>query len=104
MLKNGIWGRFFVVLAVAGLLAAQGSTIRAQGTDGGRHSQCVTTCNATRNVCNETCKTDCAGEFPDDKDARMTCETTCREFCFSSQKECRAVCEQIKNDPSPQEP
>ena len=104
MSRNQIWGRLLIFVAVAGLVATQNSGLRAQGADGRQHSACITNCNATRNACNDRCKTDCDNGFPDDKDARMACESECRGFSAESQKECNSICQQIKKAPTPEEP
>lgn len=102
-LKRALLIRAGVAIAVIGLAAAQVGNPMA-GADGRNFSKCLNACNQTDRNCHTRCKTDCAELFPDGGADRNACNKSCNDICDGQRTECRQVCENIKNPPSPEEP
>lgn len=65
---------------------------------------CMQSCNETRKACTDACKADCDAIYPDDQAAQNLCTDTCKDICIENSKECKQVCMNIKDPPSPEEP
>jgi len=65
---------------------------------------CVKSCNAIRKTCDSLCKPNCWDLFPDDKTQRDACIAACKAICLQESDECKLVCQEIKNPPSPEVP
>lgn len=79
------------------LVLSQFGTIQA---DAGRDfPRCVQSCNETRTACKAQCDVDCA-QMPDP----AACVDSCNAVCIDNSQECKSVCQNIKNPPSPDEP
>jgi hypothetical protein len=88
-------------LAVAALLVVQvGGPYASAGRD---FSRCIHSCNETRTICKENCATECAAAHPKGED-RRACESSCDEVCIDNSQECKQICQNIKDPPSPEEP
>ena len=99
---NKIW--LMAGLALGILALAQVGSLAESGSAGRDFSRCVQSCNETRKACQESCKTDCRDLYPQGTEERNTCESECSETCISNSQECKEVCQNIKNPPSPEEP
>ena len=83
------------------LVLTQFGTIRA---DAGRDfPRCVQSCNETRTACKAQCDVDCGILFPPGTE-QDACVSDCSSTCISNSQECKSVCQNIKNPPSPEEP
>jgi hypothetical protein len=83
------------------LLLSQFGTIQAEA--GRDFPRCVQSCNETRTACKAQCEVDCAALFPPgvEQDA---CNFDCDANCIDNSQECKAICQNIKNPPTFEEP
>jgi GGDEF domain-containing protein len=97
-------GLLVIGLAVAALVVSQvGSTV-AQ-TAGREFSRCIQSCNETRKGCNRACSDDCRVLYPDGGSMLDACIADCKTgTCVPNSEECKQICENIKDPPSPEEP
>ena len=93
--------RILLVLAV--LMTVQ-FAVEAWAIVAGRDfSRCVRSCNATRKVCDDYCSIDCKALYST-KPERDACIAACKAICLQESDECKMICQQIKNPPSPECP
>ena len=88
-------------IALAVLALGQFGTIQANA--GRDFSRCVQSCNETRTACRTQCNVDCDALFPSGPE-RKDCDDACAETCTDNSKECKVICQNIKNPPSEPEP
>jgi hypothetical protein len=88
-------------LGMTALLLSQFGTIEA--ASGRDFPRCNKSCNETSKLCKSQCDVDCAALFPPgvEQDA---CIADCNGVCVSNAKECKGICHNIKDNPSPTEP
>jgi hypothetical protein len=98
--------RIWLVAGLAlGILAlAQVGSLAESGSAGRDFSRCIHSCNETRKACQEACKVDCRDLYPAGSEERNTCENECSDGCVANSQECKDVCQNIKNPPTPEEP
>jgi len=100
---NRGFGLLVIGLAVAVLVVSQvGSTV-AQSA-GREFSRCILSCNETRQACGRTCRDDCQALYPDDEMMKDACVVECKDTCDYNSDECKQICQNIKDPPSPEEP
>lgn len=88
-------------LVFVALLAVQaGSPLAEAGRD---FPRCIHSCNETRAACTDSCAVNCAELFPKGEE-RRACESSCDDICISNSQECKQICQNIKDPPSPEEP
>ena len=91
-------------LAFVALLVAQVGGPVAQSA-GREFSRCIQSCNDTRKECGRACQDDCKELYPDDKQMSDTCTADCKNgTCEENSSECKQICQNIKDPPSPEEP
>jgi hypothetical protein len=100
--RNQTW--LYAILAVAALMLTQADISVFGGSAGRDFSRCVQSCNGTRKACQDACKTDCRELYAQGTVERNTCESGCSDICIDNSQECKDVCLNIKNAPSPEEP
>ncbi|MFQ5671165.1 MAG: hypothetical protein ACE5HD_11710 [Acidobacteriota bacterium] len=95
---------------VWGLMAGLALALLIQGDSGiaseaGRNfSRCVQSCNDTNLTCGNACDATCTDLFPDRGASFTQCKSDCKDKCNADKIECKLVCQNIKNNPSPEEP
>ena len=96
-------GRLLAVVALAALVLSTAGTLWADST-GREFSRCIQSCNDARRACRDRCAEDCANLFPNSNPDENECRATCRDECVIESDDCKLVCENIKEPPSPEEP
>ena len=94
-------GRLTVILAFSALVLSQGGSF---GQTGPNDADCFKTCNDTRKACKTACDVDCEALFPDDGGAFNDCRDACRPACDTGREDCELICENLKDNPSPEAP
>lgn len=90
-------------VGLAALLLTQIGTIKA-GVAGRDFSRCVMSCNETKISCKAECSVDCKLIFPKGAE-RDACIQECRDdTCVVNSNDCKDLCVNIRNPPSPEEP
>ena len=93
--------RVTAVAAVALFVALQ---LGATASAGREFPTCVQSCNETRKACRNLCGFDCAAIFPNSPVEQEACVSECRDECNVESGDCKNVCQELKNPPSPEEP
>ena len=92
-------GRILAALAIVALVAGQVGNLQAQRV----FADCILTCTGVKQTCKSACKPDCNAIFPPGPE-RGECKTQCSLDCETEDADCKLVCQEIKNPPSPEEP
>ena len=85
------------------VLLALGQFGTTQADSGRDFPRCVQSCNETRTACKAQCDTDC-GLLHAPGVELDACVSECNQVCIDNSQECKSVCQNIKNPPSPDEP
>ncbi len=96
-------GRLLAIIAVSALVLSQAGSLWAGGT-GRQFSSCIKTCNDTRKACNGNCSDNCAALFPGGGAPFNACKSECKDICDDASADCKLICQNIKDPPSPEEP
>ena len=92
-----------VAAGIALALLALGHFGTIQADSGRDFPQCIQSCNETRLACKSLCKPDCNALHPPGPD-RATCKDACLLSCEDNSGECKAICQNIKDPPTDEEP
>ena len=95
--------RLLAMLALAALVLSTAAALQADSA-GREFSRCVQTCNETRKACRSSCSDDCGELFPGGGPDFNECRDGCRDTCNTESDDCKLVCQNIKDQPSPEEP
>jgi len=88
-------------MGLTALLLSQMGTIQA---DAGRDfPRCIQSCNESRTACKAQCDVDCAALYPPGAE-QDACNSDCDGTCIGNSQECKSICKNIKDPPSPEEP
>ncbi len=108
-MKSNVWNRLVVRplrrpsgIALALLAFGQFGTIQAGA--GRDFSRCVQSCNETKFACKAECRDDCKFIFPKGEE-RTACVIECKDvICVANSNDCKDLCVNIRNPPTPEEP
>jgi hypothetical protein len=95
-----------LVLGLGLVLIVQGHPVQTALADstGRNFSRCVKSCNDTGKACGNRCDATCDELFPGRGQDFRDCKAECKTSCGVESDDCKLVCENIKNPPSPEEP
>lgn len=96
-------GRLLAIVAISAMVLSQSGGLWA-GSTGRQFSGCIKTCNDTRKACSGRCSDDCSELFPGGGAAFNACKAECKTTCNGESDDCKLICQNIKNPPSPEEP
>jgi hypothetical protein len=98
-------GKLALGLGLALMLQVQPTPWLATADSTGRdYGRCNKACNDSRKACEQRCTSTCSELFPGGGASFDACKAECVAGCRAERDDCKLVCDNIKNPPSPEEP